>query len=76
MPARPFATKIPDDLADALDAVCARLGLRKNFVVEQALRQKIEDLLDSEDLREAIREATGFHPWEAVKRDSGQGRRR
>lgn len=63
-----LATKLPSDLTDALDAVCEELGLRKNFVVEQALREKIEDLLDAYDLQEAIREATGFHSWESVKK--------
>lgn len=63
-----LATKLPSDLTEALDAVCKELGLRKNFVVEQALREKIEDLLDAYDLQEAIRESTGFHPWESVKK--------
>lgn len=76
MASRPFATKIPSDLAEALDALCIRQGLRKNFVVEQALREKIEDLLDGEDLREALREATGFHAWDEVKRGALKRRRR
>lgn len=63
-----FATKLPTDLKDTLDEVCERLGLRKNFVVEQALREKLEDLLDSEDLRLAIKEASGFHSWESIKK--------
>jgi predicted transcriptional regulator len=62
-----LATKLPPDLKRILDAVCARLGLRKNFVIETALREKLEDLMDAEDLREAISEATGFHTWESVK---------
>ena len=63
----PLATKLPPDLKKTLDAVCARLGLRKNFVIESALREKLEELMDAEDLREAISEATGFHTWESVK---------
>lgn len=63
-----FATKLPMDLKETLDEVCERLGLRKNFVVEQALREKLEDLLDSEDLRLAIKEASGFHSWESIKK--------
>ena len=66
---RALATKLPSDLAETLDAVCKRLGLRKNFVLETALREKLEDLMDAEDLREAISEATGFHHWEKVKRE-------
>lgn len=64
-----FATKLPTDLKDSLDQVCEKLGLRKNFVVESALREKLEDLLDTYDLQEAVKEATGFHSWESVKRE-------
>lgn len=64
---RTLATKLPVDLAKTLDAVCKRLELRKSLVVEEALREKIEDLLDAEDLREAMKEATEFHAWEEVK---------
>ena len=71
---RPFATRLPEDLAKALDVVCKHTGLRKNFVVEAALREKIEDLLDAEDLRQAIREATGFHRWGQVKREAAKSR--
>ncbi len=42
------------------------LGLRKNFVIEAALREKLEDLMDAGDLREAIKEATGFQTWDTV----------
>lgn len=63
-----FATKIPVDLKKNLDKVCSLLGLRKNFVVESALREKLEDLMDAYDLKEAIHEATGFHSWESVKK--------
>ena len=65
-----LATKLPVDLTETLDEVCKKLGLRKNFVLEVALREKLEDLMDAEDLREAIGEATGFHRWEKVKRES------
>ena len=71
MKSEPFATKLPADLTAQLDAVCKKLGLRKNFVLEAALREKLEDLLDAADLREAMSEATGFHPWEKV-RDEGR----
>lgn len=63
-----FATKIPVDLKKSLDKVCNLLGLRKNFVVESALREKLEDLMDAYDLKEAINEATGFHSWESIKK--------
>lgn len=63
-----FATKLPSDLKKQLDDVVELLGLRKNFVVEEALREKIEDLLDAYDLRQAMKEATGFHAWSDVKK--------
>lgn len=64
-----FATRLPRDLTESLDALCRQLGLRKNHVVETALREKIEDLLDAHDLREAVKESTGFHSWDEVKRE-------
>lgn len=67
-----FATKIPSDLKKSLDKVCEKLGLRKNHIVETALREKIEDLLDAHDLQTAIREATGFHSWKDIKKSLGK----
>ena len=64
-----FATKLPKSLKEQIDQVCGLLGLRKNFLVEEAIREKIEDLLDSYDLRQAMKEATGFHSWESVKKE-------
>ena len=64
-----FATKLPKDLIEQLSDVCAALGLKKNFLVEEALREKIEDLLDSYDLRQAMKEATGFHSLDSVKKE-------
>ncbi len=63
-----FATKLPRNLKQQLDGVCSLLGLRKNFLVEEAIREKIEDLLDAYDLRQAIKESTGFSSWESVKK--------
>ena len=64
-----FATKLPKELKKQLDEACALLGLRKNFLVEEAIREKIEDLMDAYDLRQAIREATGFHSWSSLKKE-------
>ncbi len=66
-----FATKLPAGLKKELSRVCDELGLKKNFVVEQALREKIEDLLDAHDLRTAIQEASGFHSWRSVRKAKG-----
>ncbi len=63
-----FAAKLPRKLKRQIDEVCRLLGLKKSFLVEEALRDKIEDLLDAHDLRQAMSEATGFHSWESVKK--------
>ena len=70
-----FATKLPPDLMEILDRVCQELGLRKNFVVETALREKLEDLVDTHDLQEAVKEASGFHAWSSVKKELKLGGR-
>ena len=75
MKTQAFATRLPVDLARTVDAVCERMGLRKTFLVEAALREKIEDLLDAQDLREAIEQTTRFHKWEAVKREGRRARK-
>jgi predicted DNA-binding protein len=67
-----LAVRLPSDLFEALDVICNRLGVQMNFVVEAAIRDKIEDLIDGEDLREAMQEATGFHSWEDVKVEVGK----
>ncbi|MBF0105858.1 MAG: hypothetical protein HQM16_11085 [Deltaproteobacteria bacterium] len=64
-----FATKLPSGLKQALDEVCQRLGLKKNFVIETALREKLEDLIDTHDLQIAIKEATGFYEWKSIKKE-------
>jgi predicted DNA-binding protein len=64
-----FATKLPASLKRELDIICKRLGLHKNFLVEEALREKIEDLWDAYDLKEAMKEATGFHSWDSIKKE-------
>jgi hypothetical protein len=70
MKTEPLATRLPADLTAQLDAVCKKLGLRKNFVLEAALREKLEDLIDAADLRDAMNEATGFHAWAEVKKEA------
>ena len=76
MKTRKLVTRVSADLFEAVVAVCNRLGLRKQFVVEEAIKEKIENLLDAEDLREAMKGATRFHPWEDVKAEvSKKGRK-
>ena len=72
MRTRILAIRLPSDLFEALDTICNRLGVQKNFVAEAAIREKIEDLIDGEDLREAMKETTGFHSWEDVKVEVGK----
>ena len=64
-----FATKLPSGLKKRIDEVCALTGIRKNFLVEEAIKEKIEDLLDAYDLHQAVREATGFHSWSSIKKE-------
>lgn len=63
-----FAAKLPVGLKDKVSQVCELLGMRKNFLIEEAIREKLEDLLDAYDLRQAMKESTGFHSWESVKK--------
>lgn len=64
---QPFATRLPPDLVRTLDDVCERFGLRKNFVIEQAVREKLEDILDTFELEAAQKSAVSFVPWEQVE---------
>lgn len=64
-----FATRIPGGLKRALDEACEKLGLRKNFVIEAALREKLEDLLDAHDLEGSVKGAAGFRSWNEIKKE-------
>jgi len=63
-----LAAKVSAGLKGRVDAVCELLGMKKNFLIEEAVREKLEDLVDAHELREAVKEATGFHSWESVKK--------
>lgn len=54
------STRLPEDLAITLDEVCDAMGYKKNRLIEIALREKLEDLLDAQDLNEAVTEETRF----------------
>lgn len=64
-----LTTRLPAKLKGELDQVCRQFGLKKNFVVEQTLREKLEDLLDTFDLKRAVKTGTGFRPLEDVVKD-------
>ncbi|MCL5055523.1 MAG: hypothetical protein M1169_06205 [Firmicutes bacterium] len=64
-----FSAKISPELKKLLDKVCRMAGVKKQFIVEKALHEKIEDLLDAYDLREAIKNAYEFYSWGSVKKE-------
>ena len=59
---------LPCALLKTLEAVCLMLGLQKNRVIEGALREEIEDMLDGDDLVSAERGTTGYHKWHGVRK--------
>lgn len=67
-PTTVFAVKLPRGILAALHETCRRLGMKKSHLVAEALREKIEDLMDAYDLREAIGDATTFEPWGKAKK--------
>lgn len=62
-----LTAQIPSSLKQMLDEVCEKYGLHTSLVVEEALREKLEDLVDAHDLEEAQRTAVGFRNWESVE---------
>lgn len=62
-----LSTRVRPDVKRALDDVCRKRGLKMAAVVEQALREKIEDLEDSLDLADAIRSAGEMIPYAIVR---------
>jgi len=63
----PLSTRIRPDLKRALLRVCARKGLKVTAVVEQALHEKLEDIEDSLDLEEGIRDAEEMIPYRKAR---------
>ena len=47
--AETFATKLPRDVKRRLDEVCELLRVRKNFVVEHAIREELDARIDASD---------------------------
>ena len=43
-----FASRIPGDLKERLSRFCARHGVKMNFLVSQAIREKLEQLIEDE----------------------------
>lgn len=58
MGAKQLATKIDEDIKNALDSFCEDRGLKINRFLEDAILDKIEEYEDISDLRKLKREKT------------------
>lgn len=56
MGAKQLATKIDEDIKNALDSFCEDRGLKINRFLEEAILDKIEEYEDISDLRKLKRE--------------------
>jgi hypothetical protein len=63
-----LSTRIDPNVKRALLEVCRRRGLKVTAVVEQALREKLEDLEDSLELEDAVRGAEEMLPYRKARR--------
>jgi hypothetical protein len=63
-----LSTRIDARVKSALEELCDRRGLKVTAVVEQALRDKLEDLDDSLELEEAIRSPEEMIPYRKARR--------
>ena len=52
-----LATKIDPKVRKALDELCENRGLKISYMVETAIREKIEELVEEESLREMLVES-------------------
>ena len=68
-----LSTRVSPKIKRALQETCRRSGLKVTAVVEQALREKLEDLADNHDLEDAVRSAEEMIPYRrtraALRRD-------
>lgn len=62
-----FAVKLPEGLVRALDQVCKQYGYKKQALVEAALWEKLEDILDAYDLDVELKKPQKLHPWSHVR---------
>lgn len=61
--------RLPQSLEKQVSEVCDLLGMRKSDLVEEAVREKLEDLLNAYNLRSSLREASGHAPWGILKKN-------
>ena len=67
MAAKQLATKIDEDIKDALDAFCEERGLKINRFIEDAILDKIEEYEDVSDLKKL--RAESFRPFDEILKD-------
>ncbi len=67
MAAKQLATKIDENIKNALDDFCETRGLKINRFLEEAILDKIEEYEDLSDLRELRKES--FKPLEDIIKD-------
>lgn len=62
-----LATKIDEDIKNALDAFCEEKGLKINRFIEEAILDKLEEYEDTEEIKLIRKEKT--RPLEEVIRE-------
>ena len=67
MGVKQLATKIDEDVKDALDSFCEERGLKINRFIENAILDKIEEYEDISDLKKLRNET--FRPFDEVLSD-------
>ena len=67
MGAKQLATKIDEDIKDALDAFCEEKGLKINRFLEDAILDKLEEYEDISDLKKLRNET--FRPLDQILKE-------
>ncbi len=67
MGAKQLATKIDENIKDALDSFCEEKGLKINKFLEEAILDKLEEYEDISDLRKLRKES--FRSFDDVIKD-------
>lgn len=67
MGAKQLATKIDENIKDALDSFCEEKGLKINKFLEEAILDKLEEYEDVSDLRKLRKES--FKPFDEVLKE-------
>jgi len=67
MGAKQLATKIDENIKNALDAFCEEKGLKLNRFLEDAIIDKLEEYEDVSDLRKLRKES--FKPFDEVLKE-------